>query len=564
MGGVENQGGLPPEQAAEIRAAAEAERVAAQKKDQPGDSSGGNGSAPGKPKQIDFKQLAQDLHDNYQGDARRYIERFDGKLLFDNSDEQWYRHNCTRWIPDKRRDHLRAVSALAPDYEHQAGYWYKQAAEAKGQKTPKSDVKQLEARAKKYASRAERLKDPSHMKKVLTLAGSGKSSLGISGDEWNKYPSLFACKNCVLDLETGKARDADPGLLINQASPIEWRGLNQEAGEWESFLRQIFLGDDELIDYIQTCVGYWLTGLTTIQEFWTLFGPMGRNGKGVFFRTLRAVMGDYYASIPSAMLTESKMTQGGGPNPELVRLRFTRLAVASEAPKRARISEDALKTYTGGDPVSCRSMYSNTILEFIPILKILFAFNRIPQMDGADAAFRARLNVIPFKAHFTADKSKWSDEDHIYRLDPLLEHRMHTPDILSQILSWAVRGAVRFFAHGAPAKPGAVAAETDEAMDEMDPVGEFIKQALIITRGEDKYSRTQAAPIYDSFVKWCKEEKRLSDKYIRSMTVFGADFKNRPEIKIVPPKNIRTYNVTIKPEWVAEDLAEQHPNPLTL
>jgi phage/plasmid-associated DNA primase len=133
---------------------------------------------------------------------------------------------------------------------------------------------------------------------------------------------------------------------------------------------------------------------------------------------------------------------------------------------------------------------------------------------------------------------------------------MHTPDILSQILSWAVRGAVRFFAHGAPAKPGVVAAETDEAMDEMDPVGEFIKQALIITRGEDKYSRTQAAPIYDSFVKWCKEEKRLSDKFIRSMTVFGSDFKNRPEIKIVPPKNIRTYNVTIKPEWVAEDLAE--------
>jgi hypothetical protein len=78
----------------------------------------------------------------------------------------------------------------------------------------------------------------------------------------------------------------------------------------------------------------------------------------------------------------------------------------------------------------------------------------------------------------------------------------------------------------------------------------------VITKGDDKWSRSQAAPIYDSFVKWCKEEKRLSDKYIRSMTVFGADFKNRPEIKIVPPKNIRTYNVTIKPEWVAEEAPE--------
>lgn len=558
MSGVEQCGssGLPPEQAAEIEATAAAEKARVEAEAKAGVHAGAGGNNGGG-KRIDFKQLAQDLHDNYKGDARRYIERYSGQLLFDNSDERWYRHSATRWIPDGRRDHLATVSALAPDYDHQANYWYKQATEAGNDGAEKSEIKKLEGRAKKYAARAERLKDPTHMKKVLTLAGAGKNSLGISGDEWNQHPSLFACANCILDLETGKAMDADPGLFLNQASPIKWNGFHQEAPDWEKFLHQIFLGDQELIDYIQKCVGYWLTGLTTIQEFWTLFGFTGRNGKGVFFRTLRAIMGEYYASIPSAMLIDSKMTQGGGPNPDLVRLRFTRLAVASEAPKRARISEDALKTYTGGDPVPCRSLYSNNVIEFIPLLKILFAFNRIPQMDGADTAFRSRLNVIPFKAHFSADKSKWSDADHIYPLDTQLERNMHTPEILSQILSWAVRGAVDFFRSGLTAKPDIVATETNEAMDEMDPVGEFIRQCLVITKGEDKYSRTQASTIYDSFVKWCKEEKRLSDKFIKSMTVFGTDFKNRQEIHIVPPKNIRTYNVTIKPEWVTtEDLSQ--------
>ncbi len=136
------------------------------------------------------------------------------------------------------------------------------------------------------------------MNKVLTLAGAGAGSLGISGDEWNKHTTLFACKNCILDLETGRTLDPDPNLYISQSSQVEWRGLHQEAPDWEAFLQQIFLGDEDLIEYVQMLCGYWLTGMTTIQEFWVLFGPLGRNGKGVFFRTLRAIMGNYYARSP--------------------------------------------------------------------------------------------------------------------------------------------------------------------------------------------------------------------------------------------------------------------------
>ncbi len=543
----ENGKPLDPALVDEIRATVDAGRQTV------ADSAGQSGSGNPPEKKIDFKQLSQDLHDNYQGDARRYVERFKGKLLYDNSDEQWYRHKGSRWVVDKKRNHLKCVAELAPDYEHQATYWQKQAAESKQQGAPKEETKKITERAKQYSSRASRLKDPSHMKKVLTLAGAGNGSLGISGDEWNKHPNLFACKNCILDMETGKSHKPDPNLHINQASDVEWSGLNKESQEWDAFLAQIFLGDEELIDYVQKAVGYWMTGMTNVQEYWSFFGPMGRNGKGVFCRTIRAIMGDYYSAIPAAMITESKMTAGTGPSPELVDLRFARLGVVSEIPKRAKIAEAALKTLTGGDDIKVRSLYSNNMLDFIPIVKIVLVHNHTLQFDGGDSALKARTNIIPLNAHFTDDKSKLSDENHVYLIDRNLEYKLQNPAILSEILSWAARGSVKYYRYGLSDKPTSMVKKTREELDEADTIGEFIQTCLVVTAGQDKYSRTQASPIYDAFFNWCKTEKRMSERYIKSLAAFGSEFKNRPEIRIVPPKNVRTYNVTIKPEWIPAD-----------
>lgn len=159
--------------------------------------------------------------------------------------------------------------------------------------------------------------------------------LGMVGTEWNKDPYLFACGNMVIDLRTGKALEPDPAFYINRASEIEWNGLNAESALWDEFLTQVFNQDEELIDYIQKCVGYWMTGLMTFQEFYCLWGPQGRNGKGVFFRTLRKVMGSYFQMMPSKYLLDEKSLQNTDkPDQHLVSLEHTRLACASESPKR--------------------------------------------------------------------------------------------------------------------------------------------------------------------------------------------------------------------------------------
>src|SRR5262249_26800728 len=61
---------------------------------------------------------------------------------------------------------------------------------------------------------------------------------------------------------------------------------------WERFLLDIFAGDVNLIWYIQKAVGYSLTGLTTEQCLFLLYG-MGANGKSTFLNVLIALLSEY-------------------------------------------------------------------------------------------------------------------------------------------------------------------------------------------------------------------------------------------------------------------------------
>lgn len=513
-----------------------------------------------------YERLVADRDDEYVGLARRFCAHHGGAFVYDNTVQRWYRSNCTHWDMDIDRCHLGAVAELAPPFEAQAEFFDElasQAFEAEAAEIDKDLAKEHKARgkamqkvAKSWESVAKRLKEPTSMKKVLELASAGMTSLGISGSEWNKHANLLVTKNAVIDLETGKEVSASPSLYLNQHSPVEWTGLHTESELWDEFLSQVFLGNQQLIDYVQACVGYWISGFNSVQEFWTLWGPQGRNGKGVFFRTLRAVMGNYYVSLDPQMLMDTKFQrQGGGPSPELVNLRFKRLAVASESKKGAMFSMDAIKRWTGGDPIPCRGMASDNIVELLPEFKLLFVTNRLPQVsDATDNAFRSRLRIIKFLARFSSVASEVDTARNIFPMDPRLEQKLHTPPVLSAVLAWAVRGALRFFRDGMRLEaPLDVLAETDSYMADQDMIGQFIRCALTITDGLSKERRSGAKDVYLAFKRWCVEDQLVSEKYVPTMASFGRDLKSRPDIKTVPPINVICYNVVIREEWRAKE-----------
>lgn len=517
-----------------------------------------------------FDQLRKDFDDNHMGDARRFSEKFDGRLAYDNIQGRWFIYEKTHWQQDRGKVHTHKVTEIADDYKAQS-HWMAQKineekakpefqAMAKGEQ--KDFLRPMIANQKAYESRAKELKDPARINKVLSLASVATPGyLGVVGKEWNEDPCLFACGNRVIDLRTGKALEPDPKFYINRASTVEWAGLQAESPLWENFLSQVFNGDVELIDYIQKCVGYWMTGLMTHQEFYCLWGPQGRNGKGVFFRTLRMVMGSYFQMMPSKYLLDEKSLQNTDkPDQHLVALEHTRLACASEAPKKARFSEGAIKQLSGGDPITCRGMYALDVTEFIPKFKMLFATNRVPTVNGDDKAFQERLRIIKFPCTFKHGVEA-DPEAKVYPMDPQLEKKLHTMDNLQGILAWAVRGAVEFIASGTLMPPEPVLSDTRSFMEDNDFIGEFIRDCLEVhpdapESNTPKEQKTQMKHIYEAFRKWSIEEKAVPENKVWSMRALGSDFGNRTDIHRVSPKNLVFYNITIKPEWREKEQAQ--------
>lgn len=515
-----------------------------------------------------FDQLHKDFDDNHLGDARRFGEKFGGKLVFDNIQGRWFQYNCTHWFQDRGRGHMHKVTEVAEDYKAQSEYYGRRIKEevakpefqALNKTDKKEHLKPFQQKQKSWAARAKELKDPTRINKVLTMASVATPGyLGIVGKEWNQDPYLFACGNKVIDLRTGKALDPDPAFYINRSSEIEWTSLMAESALWDEFLSQVFNGDEELIHYIQKCVGYWMTGLMTFQEFYCLWGPQGRNGKGVFFRTLRRVMGSYFQMMPSKYLLDEKSLQNTDkPDQHLVSLEHTRLACTSEAPKRAKFSEGAIKQLSGGDPITCRGMYSLDVTEFIPKFKMLFATNRVPAVSGDDKAFQERLRIIKFPCTFKQGVEA-DPKAKVYPMDPKLEEKLHTSENLSGILAWCVRGAKEFIESGTLIPPDSVLADTKDFMEDNDFIGEFIRDCLVVHPDAPETNtpaecKTQMKHIYEVFKKWCIDEKSIPEQKVWAMRSLGSDFRNRSELYRVSPQNNSFYNVTIKPEWNNADI----------
>jgi putative DNA primase/helicase len=88
---------------------------------------------------------------------------------------------------------------------------------------------------------------------------------------------------------------------------------------------QTFDGDRELIEFVQRCAGYSLTGSQREQCFFLLVGA-GRNGKSTLVSILEQLLGGFAAVITPEALTQTGQANPEGPRPEIAGLCGKRLA----------------------------------------------------------------------------------------------------------------------------------------------------------------------------------------------------------------------------------------------
>lgn len=296
--------------------------------------------------------------------------------------------------------------------------------------------------------------------------------------------------NGTVDLRTGELRPHRREDLITRLAPVEY-DPDAEAPLWEAFLRRIMDGNEDLIRFLQRAVGYSLTGDTSEQCFFLLYGT-GANGKSTFLEAIRAMLGDYAQQADfGTFLVQNR----DGPRNDVARLVGARFVSAVEVESGRRLSETLVKQLTGNDRVVARFLYREHF-EFVPTFKLWLAANHKPVIRGADHAIWRRIKLIPFQVTIPPEDR-----------DRQLAARLRAE--LPGVLAWAVRGCLEWQQYGL-GEPPEVTEATNEYRAEMDPLGPFFGERCVLHPN----ARAYAGELYAGYAAWCEQagERPMSQR----------------------------------------------------
>jgi putative DNA primase/helicase len=297
------------------------------------------------------------------------------------------------------------------------------------------------------------------------LLATSFPNINAPADNWDKEEYLIACENGVLNLTDGTLRPGYPEDMISKHLEVIYNP-NAYAPKWQKFLEEIFEGDQRVIEYVQRCVGYSLTGSVKEQCLFILLG-FGANGKSTFLEVLHKLFGEYGQSAPFS--TFERQVGGTRQSNDLAVLNGMRFISASEPRQGSVFDEGRLKQLTGGDYVTARFLHQE-YFTFRPEGKIWIAANHAPIVKDDSDGFWRRVHKIDFNVKF------W-DADHPDKpAGAKVKNGKLRDELLAElpgILAWAVRGAIQWASEGL--KPPTTVREATKAYEiDSDPLAPFI------------------------------------------------------------------------------------------
>jgi putative DNA primase/helicase len=429
-------------------------------------------SAEGPPRASDSvlaKELSR-LGENDVANAERFARRFGHRVIFSER-RGWMVYDGKRYRPDGHLSCMELGKKVVTKIADELPFL----AEGNG--------RTLRARF------AETSKSKGGIDRMLDLA---KGLLVVRDSALDADPWLLNTETCTIDLRTGTYHPHDARDLITKIAPVKARA-NSKCPLFKGLLARITGGDQELAGYIQKAVGLSLTGITSEQVMFFVFGKAGNNGKSTLVNLIRDMLGDYGCHTPTETLL-TKQYDNAIPA-DLARLAGARMVTAIESNVHRQLDEAKIKTMTGGEPITARHLYQN-FFEFTPQFKLWLVANDRPHVRSTDPAIWRRIRVIPLNVKIPANE-----------VDRSLSEKLRAE--LPGILSWAVRGALKWQQEGL-AEPEAVKAASAGWRAAVDHVRRFVTDTIVTGCTHDAV--IPAGELHSRFKQWCAHqgEKPLS------------------------------------------------------
>lgn len=343
---------------------------------------------------------------------------------------------------------------------------------------------------------------------TLTWAGE-REGLGVLPDDLDKDVELFNTLNGVINLRSGELLDPSPDFRMTKISNVTYQ-KNAKCPNWEDFVLKIAYNNQAVANYIQEAVGYSLTGYTSEQCLFFLYG-IGANGKSTFLEGIKLILGEYQANANYETFT-SLNRDGSSHSEDVVRLRSARLVVSSEITASRPLNESVIKQITAGDTITARDLHSSSI-EFKPTFKLWIAGNHKPKIQNFDRGIRRRIFIIPFEYIFNEREIRPQHE-------VLEEFRQER----SGILNWALEGAQRWFKHKGLKVPDIVADTTKEYFLESNLIEQFIAEKCItgeVAQGGVFEEAKSLHHAYNAFADSLNEDRLGRNQFYRRLEELG-------------------------------------------
>lgn len=402
------------------------------------------------------------------GIGNAFADYFKPIARFNGDRNIWYVYDGSVWQPD---ENALAVAELA---KYLADALYTFALTIKDEDT-----------RNRYIKRVQKLQQRKHRK---TMVEDAKSVYPITMSAFDSNKFLFNLENGTLDLNTLTFKPHDPNDFITKISHIDY---DPEAvcPRWIQFVDEVMEGKEAVARYLQKAIGYSLTGDTSLECLFIMFGPTTRNGKTTTIETILRVMGEYGRSAkPDMLATNYFRGQSNGSSDDVARLAGARFVGISEMEQKLTINASLTKQLTGNGSITARFLYEG-YFEFHLQAKIFIDTNHLPNVTDQTLFESGRLKIIPFTRHF---------EDH--EQDKTLKTTLMAPENLSGILNWAIEGYKLYKAEGLP-EPDEVKAATEQYKVDSDRTAQFMSQCL----RHEKGSELKSTAVYTRYKDWCSE-----------------------------------------------------------
>lgn len=330
-----------------------------------------------------------------------------------------------------------------------------------------------------------------------TILKDAASAFPVKLEEFDRDPLLFNCQNGTLDLMTMSFKPHDPADMLATVSGVNYVPAARSR-LWEQVIEDVTEGDKEKALFLQKAMGYGLTGDTSEECFFILFGATTRNGKGTVMETYMKLMGGYGRAARPETIAQKDKANSTAPTEDIARLAGARVVNISEPGKSLVLSAAMVKTMTGNDRINARFLNENSF-EFYPQFKLFINTNHLPKITDVTVFSSGRVKVIVFGRHFTEKEQ-----------DKSLKRKLGTATDLSGILNWCLDGLRQLRETGLDA-PASVLEATAQYQLDSDKVSRFISEAMAPDPREE--IRTEDA--YKAFQQWCYKNGQQPESFPR-------------------------------------------------